>query len=136
MPGLWVTERKNKNNPGERGAPGPARHSEAAIGTVSEITPETGTSVCPAAEGIRKRAAQETASNKAARRDRASPSTDFGERVEPLNPTDPRPSRVGNKGDRCQLLRPTAPPRFRLGIHLRARPIIKARRTSHKLQVE
>src|SRR5947209_9972314 len=126
----------NGNESCEPGVTRYARHSEAAIVTVSEITPETGTSVCPVAEGIRKRAAQERASNKVARLDRASPSTDFGERVEPLNPTDPRPSRVGNKGDRCQLLRPTAPPRFGLGIHLRARPIIKARRTSHKLQVE
>src|SRR5207245_5671900 len=112
------------------------RQSDAAIVTVSEITPEIGTSVCAEAEGIRKRAAQERASNKVARLDMASPSIDFGERDEPLNPTDPRPSCVGNKEDRCQLLRPTAPHRFRLGIHLRERPIIKARKTSHKLQVE
>src|SRR3989442_15965144 len=110
---------KNKNNPGGPRAPRYPRNSEAAIGTVCEFTPEIGTSVCAEAEGIRKRAAQERARNKAARLDRASPSTDFGERVESLNPTDPRPSRVGNKGDRCQLLRPTAPPRFRRGIHLR-----------------
>src|SRR2546426_3614241 len=109
---------KNKNDSWERGAPGSARHSEAAIVTVSEITPETGTSVCPAAEGIRKRAAQERASNKVARLDMASPSTDFGERVEPLNPTDPDRAAWATKGTDVNSFVLPRHPGFRLRIHL------------------
>src|SRR5438445_6123301 len=97
-----------------------ARHSDAAIVTVSEITPETGTSVCPATEGIRKRAAQERASNKVTRFAMASPSTDGGECVEPLNPTDrARAARATRGTNVTSFVLERRPPLFGRGIHLR-----------------
>src|SRR5206468_8489337 len=64
-----------RNHPTHPSPTRSARHSDAPIVTLSEITPETGTSVWAAAEGIRKRAAQERASNNLAR---------FAMRIPPL----------------------------------------------------